>query len=413
MAEQKSASTPEPVKPNPKPEINLSKRQRIIRGTAAGLLMFAILANVVTVAIPFDTSYSHPVNYARSGKLYTYLYYYDEILGDPNCNAWLDDIAAKFDYVYIIAPWGTYFKSNTTLDEVGLTNVTRIMKALGDRGCNVVVHTWYSSYHPKWLEFDVPELIGTEVRWAGMSIDNPHYDTLMFTNLQYLKLLTGYFLGQSVSNIIGFCLDDETSSDNWMKVCMESTKFLHSVNSNWNITSMFSNERRYHMAGVMDYLALDPYDDDIGVMEKIRYGHSLGVGKLSVLLNGMDNDTEENGLRMRRQAWIAWFMGADSIGWWCYNIYWHGFRGGVPNNWFFMPYHTNGPQITNKSQAITDFNSDIILLRALESKRLASIESGNSILTQQIETGLQTAYSYAKSNDFTTAVQKLQEVAAL
>jgi hypothetical protein len=385
-------------------------QKKILRGVTASLLIFAVVSNIFTAVIPTDTTWTHEVSYQRSGDLYTYLYYYDEILGDPNKEIWLADIAGTFDYVYIIAQWELYFPNNNTFNASRFENVTKIIRELGVRGCQSVIHTWYSSYHPTWLEEYVPELKGTQVRWKGMDPSNPHYDILMYSNLQYLTLLTSHLKNEYLSDyIIGFCLDDETSSDNWLKVCQESTKHIHTINANWTVTSMFNNEDRYHMAKNMDYLATDIYDYDAGVVSKMNYAYRIGLDKISLLLNGMDNDTVEIGNRMRRQGWIAWFMGADTIGWWCYNIYWRGYRGGIPNNWFFMPYNVNGPIDGNKSQAIKDFRGDMDLLKQVEAKRWAAINANNRPLADQIQDIANDAYELAKVNEFAEAKLKLQE----
>jgi hypothetical protein len=398
----------EPPKSDEHPKV--SKRRQVLRGITAFLIVFAILGNTLTVIIPSDTSWTYKTEYVRSGKLYTYLYYYDEILGDPNRDAWLQDISSTFDFVYVIAPWGYYFTDNQTLDEAGLTNTTQMIRELGRRGCQTVIHTWYSSYHPAWLEDYVPELKGTDVRWKGMALDNLHYDILMNTNLQYLRLLSNYLIRENVSDYLyGFCLDDETSSGNWAKVCLESTKLLHTFNASWQITAMFNNERQYWMAGYMDYLAMDPYDDDQGVVSKMKYGQSLNVGKLSVLLNGMSPDNEANGNRMRRQGWIAYFMGADSIGWWCYNIYWHGKRGGVDNDWFFMPYNATGPGFSFKDQGVQGFRLDMTLIKQVEAKRNDAMNASNTDLVKNIDTHYYAAYEAAKIDDFARATLQLQE----
>jgi hypothetical protein len=137
------------------------------------------------------------------------------------------------------------------------------------------------------------------------------------------------------------------------------------------------------------------------------------VGKISVLLNGMDTFSQDSYNRMRRQAWIAWFEGADTIGYWCYNIYWNGYRGSDSNNWFFMPYNSTGPQSNPKDQAVKDFRSDLMLLKTGESKRLNALDAGNVNLATRIQDIMEKAYSYAKNDDFTNALINLQEVNSL
>ena len=87
---------------------------------------------------------------------------------------------------------------------------------------------------------------------------------------------------------------------------------LHSINSSCASGDVLL--LLYHLAKNLDFLSLDPYGPDEDVASRIKFSWSLGFEKLSWLLNGMGADNSANGLRMRT-SWIAWFMGANSIGW--------------------------------------------------------------------------------------------------
>jgi hypothetical protein len=387
------------------------EKKNILRYVTLILLCFAILGNLFTIIVRPTSIETKEINISRSGKLYTYLYYYDEILGDPNKDKWLDDIADSFDFVYLLVPWASVHKSNDSLDLTFLHNITIIGRELNNRGCDLVIHVWISSYHPSWLIQFVPELNNTNPRWVGLPETHQNYWTLLYTNLQYIKLVANYFQSQNLS-ILGFCLDDETQSENWAQHMRMARDMLHEINSSWWVTVMFATSQLYHLAKNLDFLSLDPYDVDEGVAAKIKYAWSLGFSKLSVLLNGMDEDTEESGNRMRRQAWIAWFMGADSIGWWCYNIYWHGYRGGQPNNWFFMKYSPDGPQYGPKGYAVKLFNQDNDLLNHIEAKRLQALNNQDLQKANYYRTQLDRAFKYALQNDFTRANATLMEVIA-
>ena len=145
------------------------------------------------------------INEPRSGDLYTYLYNYDQILGDPNKDLWLDDIANTFDFVYLLVVWRNAHKTNDTLNMDYMYNITEIAKELSNRGCEIVIHTWISSYHPSWLVQYVPELSGTSVRWQGLPEDHPNYWTLTYTNLNYQRLVAEHFQSHNIT-VQGFCL---------------------------------------------------------------------------------------------------------------------------------------------------------------------------------------------------------------
>ncbi len=384
-------------------------KSSIFSGLTVALVLFSVLGNILTIAIPEDTAWEYRVDAPRSGKTYTYLYYMDEIWGDPHRDLWLDDIADSFDYVYIPCSWRPIHITNDSVDAGYLQNFTRVMNALGDRGCEIFIHSWYSSYHPEWLEEFVPELIGTETRWEGLKESDDNFPTLLATNLRYIGLLAQFFISEGVSNIIGWCLDDETSSDNWAPFIEGSKALLHSLFPGIKVTIMFNSPDRYWMAQYADVLSIDPYDSDAGVAAKIRYGWSQGFTNISVLLSGMDDFTPENYNRMRRQGWIAWFMGAEDIGWRCYNIYWHGYRAGVPNDRFVIPYNSSGPVQTPKSQAVKDFGGDLNLLKSVEALRLQALDLEDVVSANTLEAIQREAYGLARENLFDEAVQKLAE----
>jgi len=375
------------------------------------LLLFAILGNLYTFVFWKSSIGVVEINKPRTGQLYTYLYYYDEILGDPNKDKWLDDIADSFDFVYLLVVWRDAHKTNDSLNMDYLYNITEIGKELNKRGCELVIHTWISSYHPSWLVPHCPPLNGTSVRWQGLPETDPYYWTLTYTNLQYIRLVAEHFQSQNLT-IQGFCLDDETQSDNWGQHMRLAKDLLHSINSSWYVTAMFCTSQLYHLAKNLDFLSLDPYGPDEDVASRIKFSWSLGFEKLSVLLNGMGADNSTNGLRMRRQAWIAWFMGADSIGWWCYNIYWHGIRAGEPNDWFFMPYSEDGPTYGPKGTAVKEFRQDNDLLNQIEAKRLQALNNQDLTKANHYRTMLDKAYDLALNDDFDGARKILNEVLA-
>jgi 6-pyruvoyl-tetrahydropterin synthase len=351
------------------------------------------------------------INEPRSGDLYTYLYNYDQILGDPNKDKWLDDIADSFDFVYLLVVWRNAHKTNDTLNMDYMYNITEIAKELSNRGCEIVIHTWISSYHPSWLVQYVPELSGTSVRWQGLPEDHPNYWTLTYTNLNYQRLVAEHFQSHNIT-VQGFCLDDETLSDNWGKHMRLARDLLHSINSSWYVTVMFSSDKQYHLARNLDFLSIDPYGVDEDVAHRIRYSRSLGFEKISVLLSGMGEENEFNGRKFRRHAWMAWFMGAYSIGWWCYNIYWHGTRAGEPNDWFFMPYSPNGPTPGPKGLSIREFRTDNNLLNQIEAKRLKALQDQDLAKAEHYRTMLDKAYKLALVDNFDDARGILKEVLA-
>jgi hypothetical protein len=106
--------------------------------------------------------------------------------------------------------------------------------------------------------------------------------------------------------------------------------------------------------------------------------------------------------KMRRQAWIAWFMGVESIGWYTY-LY-------GTDDWACVRWNSgNGPIITGKTLAAIESKIDVDKLNSAYAKIYGE---SDEVVKQNLLNTLLRAYSEAKINHFDIARSLVQEVLA-
>ncbi|MHA1820037.1 MAG: hypothetical protein ACTSVC_06155, partial [Promethearchaeota archaeon] len=325
---------------------------------------------------------------------------------------YIDLVAQGLDFAFVHAQWSVVGKEgNDSLDLNYLGNLTNYIKALRAKGVQVVIHIWVSSYSPAWLYPLVPELVGQPDRWSGIDPNTTnqtaleHRQILKNSMIYYVQRLCNYFNSSGlISDIRGWCLDDETSSEYWADFFRDITKVLLSYNASWRIGAMFNRYDKYHLTGEtgMTTNYMDPYDSDYRFVQKITYAYQVsGVNNISVLIDAMGpHDDEGSNNMMRREAWIAWFMGADSIGWYTY-LY-------PTDKWACVKWNDgNGPITSAKTQAAINTKSDVHLLNKVYAK---IYNTNNTTLKNEWTNELFTAYRLAKINQFNDAVSILNQI---
>ena len=353
--------------------------------------------------------------FQRSGgaSMYGYTFVdWETLLQSSAKDEYINYVVQGLDFAFVQAQWSVVCNvDNDTLNEDYLGNLTLYIKELADEGVQVVIHTWVSSYSPNWIKPLVPELYGQGDRWQGIDPNTEnetaleHRQILKDSMVHYHDILADYFINEGVGDSIrGFCLDDETQSEHWVDYFEEVTDVLLSYNASWRIGSMFNRHDKYHMTGEtgMTCNYLDPYDHDQKFVQKIDYAFDVsGVNNISVLIDAMgshDNTAFHN--KMRRQAWIAWFMGVDSIGWYTY-LY-------GTDDWAALKWNSgNGPIITDKTYAALNATIDVHNLNDAYAK--ISTESDESIKSQMLNR-LFNAYDEVKKNNFDQAREIVVEV---
>jgi len=334
---------------------------------------------------------------------------------DPSIqDAYINTVTDALDFAFVHTQWNAVGNlDNETLDDYYLGNLTDYINALAVKGVQVVIHTWVSSYSPNWIKPLVPELYGQKDRWQGIDPETTnttlleHRNILKDSMVYYHKRLCDYFVANSlIDNIRGWCLDDETQSENWNDFFESITDVLLSYNASWKIGAMFNRYDKYHITGDagMTCNYMDPYDQDPTFIQKITYAYqNSGVNNISVLISAMDpHDNIVFQQKMRRQAWIAWFMGAESIG--CYT-YLYG-----TDEWACVKGNGGaGPIITGKTLAAIESKIDIHKLNDAYAKIYG--ESDASVKQNLLNTLLR-AYAEAKINHFDIARSLVQEVLA-
>lgn len=391
----------------------ISKHAAVVHGGILAFLVSALFIPVLLVTPPSDYLPQKINRSDRRGAMYGYVFLdWESLMSSGVEDQYMDLVNQCLDFCYIHAQWSKCALDNDTLEQDYLGNLTAFIAGLGARGVQVVVHVWVSSYSPSWMHPFVPELIGKGDRWDGIDPDTTnstllqHRNALKWSMVHFQEMLCTYFIDENVDqHILGFCLDDETQSENWLDFFSELTTTIHGFNSSWETMAMFNRIDKYHLTGDagMDVHGMDPYNDDAKFVEKIHLGYELsGVDKVSVLIDAMgDHDNTIFHDKMRRQAWIAWFMGADSIGWYTF-LYGSDDKACARNRWI----SGQGPLITAKTNATIETAIDIGKLNEAWNAVQALPQNEQHHSLEQ----LQDAYALAKVNDFDGARLKVQEV---
>ncbi len=387
-------------------------------GKSVAILQIAVIAFLagsyfITMAAIRDPSDYLPDRIARSdrkGMMYGYVFLpWEDLMASGAADQYMDLAAQCLDFCYVHAQWSVCGLDNDTLNQDYLGNLTSFVAGLGARGVKVVVHEWVSSYSPSWMHPYTPELVGQGDRWQGIDPATAdatalaHRNALKWSMVHYHEMLCQYFRDHGVEDdILGFCLDDETQSEHWTDFFAALTAVTHVFNATWETMAMFNRIDKYHITGDagMDVNAMDPYTQDSEFVQRITYAYEhSGVDKVSVLIDAMgDHDDAAFHDKMRRQAWIAWFMGADSIGWYTF-MYGSDQWACARNNWTAG----GGPIITPKTVATNETAIDIHKLNQAFTKIAGAGEMDSMGVLLQ-------AYALAKENQFAAARALVQGV---
>ena len=391
-----------------------TKKIAIVQGMSCVIVLSLFISTVAIMEHPSDYLPDRIARSDRKGEMYGYVFLpWSNIMSSGVAEEYMDLIAQCLDFCYVHAQWSLIGTDNNTLNENYLGNLTDFIRGLGARGVDVVIHIWTSSYTPTWMHQYTPELVGQKDRWPGIDPNTEnqtaleHRKNLKNSMLHFQSQLCQYFINQGVGDHIrGFCLDDETSSDNWTDFFAELTDVIHSYNSSWQTQVMFNRIDKYHISkeAGLDVHAMDPYDQDVRLIQKIHYAYNVtGMDKISVLLDAMtDHENNAENKQMRRQAWISWFMGADSIGWYTF-LYSTDTWACALNNWSVG----EGPGITSKTQTVLSTANDIWNLNEAYEKisNQADLQLKEEWMDKLLE-----AYSAVKVNDFIRGTSLIAEV---
>jgi hypothetical protein len=345
---------------------------------------------------------------------------------------YMDLAAQSLNCCYVNCQWSKAGLTNDSLDIEYLDNLSLYIEGMAERGVKTIIYTWVSAYSPQWMFAFTPELEDLETGkaktcWYGMdpNSEDPiviqHRNSLKWSMLHFYEQLSQYFIDKELDeNITGWNLDDETNIDPeatdgesyWNDFFTDITTLIHSKDADWEVQAMWLASNTYHIAGIADFdvNAFDAYCQDAEMVQRITYSYQIsGCEKASVMLSAMymPEDTISR-LQMQRHAWVCWFMGVDSIGW--YSFYYGSMED---DSWTCAELHyeddpPTGPERTIKTDATEQIASDYYKLNQIwekiESKGLAS-EAG-----RLMEKRLLKAYDYAKASMFNQARAILTEL---
>jgi len=372
------------------------------------VIIFIIIFNFT--AIIFSLSYRNlptaPRDYHREPLLGTYIYYFDSTDAyNPYLDGILDDLDDMVNIVMVSIKGSFIFPNNWTPDFSSLNRVKNLLGNLSAHGIDAIIHLYSTHGLPSWVEENSTE---TYVK-NGYRIQVPPNDWTYWNYMeQYCKITANFLNG--TSNIYGYCLADEPNTNMYVDLYGNMSLWLKSVNPELQITIMLNRVTAYEAyEPVCDFFAIDPYQSDIDFANTLKSAREATDKKIIVLQSGMGSDDGVSALRMRREAWIAWFMGADQIWFWSYNIYWEGFRGGEPNDWHVVRWDPNDNRVlrTSKADAAVEIKRDIELLSEIDGYLFQS-DADSDIKAELIESQME-AYYWALQNNFERARLQLIE----
>ncbi|MHA1338353.1 MAG: hypothetical protein ACTSRZ_00445 [Promethearchaeota archaeon] len=421
----------------------LSSLNQILKKSKKFIAMQIIISSIVLVSF-FSTIIiiKNPDDYLpdkislpdRKGTIfgYTFLEWETLMANETNAAKYMDLAARSLNCCYVHCQWEIVGLSNNSLNLNYLGNLSLYIKGLAARGLKVQIYTWISSYSPSWMFNFVPELVDPNTGkcktcWYGINPNSQntteiqHRNILKWSMLHYYDLLSQYFIDNELEeNISGWNLDDETNIDPnspdgksyWNDFFKEITDLLHSKSDKWEVHAMWLSINTYEIAGIagFDVNAFDAYCQDQELIQRITYSYqNSGVEKCSVVLSAMFLPNDIYALtKMRRLAWICWFMGVDEIGW--YSFYYGDMEG---ESWTCAILHYNdpipkGPERTKKTDAVEEIARDYYLLN----KAWKKIEAvgRTTDFGKKLENKLIKSYYFAKASMFDKAMQILMEV---
>ncbi|MHA1731425.1 MAG: hypothetical protein ACTSU5_05755 [Promethearchaeota archaeon] len=412
--------------------MHVSGRQTAI--VQAGMIALVLVAFFGTIWLTQDPQDYLPERISRPTRRgvttgYTFLDW-KALMNSGVADSYVDLIARGLDVALVHAQWSVicrnssavpepqrssvdYFNS-TLVDQDYLGNLSAFIRALGLRGVQVVVHVWVSSYTPDWMYPFTPELVGQKDRWPGIDPNTTdpearqHRDALKYSMVRFQQMLCQYFVDQGLGDdIFGFCLDDETTTSNWTDFFSALTTTIRSFNSSWETMAMFNRHEAYQYTADsgMTMNGMDVYNHDADFVQHLTYAYEhAGTDKLFVIIDAMnEHDAKPENDKLRREAWIAWFMGADAIGW-------YSFLSGREEWSCAKIQYQDGlpPGETSKTKAALAACEDVHDLNAAWDK-VTSV-GRDSPEGRRLETSLLRAYAEAKASNFEGARDLLEGV---
>lgn len=392
------------------------------------ILITQIVIYIVLFAGFFGTLYfiRNPSDYLpekiarvdRRSLLYGYTFLPWEELMPNNTLAtdYLNLAAQALNCCYVNVQWSYASLDNHTLNLNYLNNLSLYLDGLRNRSMTAVIYTWCAHYYPKWLFPFVPVVVNADKHgsnWNGIDPLTQNASLLIQRSilkssyLHFYNLLCDYFVMKGFqTTILGFNLDDEPDTTNWNDFYTEITTLVHNKYNKWQTQVMWLNPHRYAITSEvgLDVQAFDAYCQDFEFIQRITHAYDTsGNRPVSVLMSAMfDHDDYASMQQLRRQSWIAWFMGCDSYGF--YSFYY-----GDPE-WSCAIMRLDdglGPEITEKTYLILNITQDIWLLnRAYQ--RIGEESDGK--YQEYLESKLLDGYRFAKASEFDEALLYIKDV---
>ena len=383
-----------------------SRINKLAKSVGFTILLLTIGSFFVTTYMLFNsatTYYFTPPYYEsvpREMKMGTYVYSHNTVADYPE---YFDDIALMVDRVLIDVSWERVMNNDSYPDCFDLDQYAfydQLFQNLSARGLGVVIQFSPTRSPPDWL--------GVELEMDGYRAENPPQDPIeraRFIEMlnHYVNYTVTFFEGQSYFNELEFCLADEPHTADWADVLQNMYDTIK-ASSNATVSLVLHKPELYPLFFTsFDMITIDPYNDDVEMVNKIKKAHAdvNYQKKVRVIISGMHDD-EFDYQRIYRQLVISWFLGAYDIWFWSYNSRWDG----KTNEWYVVLFSDDGPIHTERADAIINARQDLKIFGEIENYlKLGS----NQTLKEYLQKKQDTAYSLIMRNNFGSARRHLIE----
>ncbi|MBD3188398.1 hypothetical protein GF325_16300 [Candidatus Bathyarchaeota archaeon] len=330
----------------------------------------------------------------------TYVYDNENVANHPE---YFDDIALMVDRVLVDISWRHVMLNDsypTCFDIDKYAFYDQLFQNYSSRGLEIVIQFSPTRSPPQWLDVTLD--------MDGYRAENPPQDPVERARfiqmlLHYVNYTVNFFDTKPYFIGLEYCLADEPHTADWADVLQEMHDTIK-ASSNSTVSLVLHKPELYPLFfSSFDMITIDPYNDDVEMVNKIRKAHAdVNESKeVRVIISGMHSNAFDY-QRVYRQLIISWFMGAHDIWFWSYNSRWDG----ETNEWYVVLFSPDGPVHTERANAIINARQDLKVLAEIDNY----LKTGtNHTIKKIVGNKQEIAYRYVMKNNFGAARRVLVE----
>lgn len=375
-------------------------QKRLAVVVAIGII--AVNIGSIFYGLYYPQLYIYARDYHREPYTGTYVYYLDSSeYYEDHWDTIYDDLEDMANVILLSAKATSLDQgANMPFDETALQRIKNMESNITSRNMQVIIHLYCTHAIPTWVEENSTEAYVKN----GYRIQYPPDDWTYWSYMEnYTRFVANFF--KDTDMIMGYCMADEPNTIQYAELLGNMSDWIKDEDPQAQTTVMLNEVDFYETyEPFCDFFSVDPYQDDQDFARSLKRARDVTDKKLIVLQSGMGDDDNLMYMRMRRQAWIAWFMGADQIWFWSYNIYWEsGMRQDEVNTWHVCRWDSINNQTirTSKGDAAVEIKRDVLLLSQIDGYLFN--ETGDPAIKSNINELQIRAYRYVMNNNFLKA----------